>query len=319
MKNKIISDSPGYPVDTSFLTDFSQKDKPWDDHKSESVRVADLYNQNKFTKYSDRVSDCSNRLAFAITKANEAGECKLKLTGTQFCRVRHCPVCQWRRSLKWRGRFLEALPKIRLAYPSHRFIFATLTQRNCPISELRSNLIHLGESFVRLTRNKAWSVTGWVRSTEITRNSSTGEAHPHYHCLLMVPPVYFGRDYLSTAKWAEKWQKSLKVDYLPIVHFKAIKAHLEANLIEQVCHVLKYSVKPADLMADPNWLGELTTQVANTRAVATGGIFKKYLAEEKDDDNLINIKEDSEEEEIDQEEAELFFKFHHQHKKYTRV
>jgi hypothetical protein len=178
----------------------------------------------------------------------------------------------------------------------------------------------MGESFVRLTRNKAWNVAGWVRSTEITRNNSTGEAHPHYHCLLMVPPSYFsGQGYLSTAKWAEKWQKALKVDYLPLVHFKAIKAHLESNLIEQVCHVLKYSVKPAHLTADHTWLGELTTQLHKTRAVATGGVFKKYLAEEKDDDDLINIKEDSEEEEIDQEEAELFFKFHHDHKRYVRV
>ncbi|WP_253297333.1 protein rep, partial [Vibrio cholerae] len=55
----------------------------------------------------------------------ETGETRLRLRSAQFCRVRHCPVCQWRRSLTWQARIYHSLPKIVVDYPSSRWLFLT--------------------------------------------------------------------------------------------------------------------------------------------------------------------------------------------------
>lgn len=130
---------------------------------------------------------------------------------------------------------------------------------------------------------------------EVTR-SSTGEAHPHFHALLMVNPSYFKRGYLSQAKWTELWQASLRADYTPVVNIKVVKprpnaedspaAALAAGLLE----VLKYGVKESDLVADAAWLSELTRQLHKTRAVAVGGELKQFLSEDEPED-LINVDE----------------------------
>jgi plasmid rolling circle replication initiator protein Rep len=311
---------------TLFLTDLSAKDKSWDTHKSSSVGISQLYSKSGNDRYSSRIKGCSNRLEFAITKANELGETKLKLTGSQFCRVRHCSICQWRRSLKWRGRMFVATPKILAAYPSHRWLFLTLTIRNCELSELRSQLDHMNKSFAKLVKLKDFPAIGWIRSTEVTRGKDDS-AHPHFHCLLLVPSSYFkGNHYLSTAKWAKKWQKTLKVSYIPMTNLKAIRAHSDEDLANQICHTLKYAVKPEDLLGgddnnsvdDSVWLNELTTQLHKTRAVAIGGVIKDYLKEiDEDKDDLVHIKEiPDNEQEVDDNEPKLFFKYSRDHKRY---
>ncbi|MBE3060462.1 protein rep, partial [Klebsiella pneumoniae] len=44
-----------------------------------------------------------------------------------------------------------------------------------------------------------------------------------------------------------------------------------------VAETLKYSTKPADLVADPKWFLELTRQTHKRRFVATGGALKDVL------------------------------------------
>ena len=75
----------------------------------------------EFTKYASRIYDCSQILKFAPTPD------KLVLKHAFFCRVRYCPVCQWRRSLLWRAVMFQQLPAIKEKYPSYRWVFLTLT------------------------------------------------------------------------------------------------------------------------------------------------------------------------------------------------
>lgn len=303
---------------STFLTDLSPKDKPWDDHKAASQVVSDNYNQFGSSRYSSRVFQCSQLLDFALKSVpdQEHGEVKFRLAGANFCRVRFCPICQWRRSLKWRARFFESLPKILADFPTHRFIFATFTIRNVELLGLRDAIESMNIAWSKMVRRKAFPALGWVKSTEVTR-SKTGQAHPHFHCLLMVPSTYFNGDYyLPQSGWTAMWQKSMKLDYVPMVDIRAIKANSKESLADQVCHVLKYSVKVKDLTIDPYWLGKLTEQLHGTRAIALGGVFKKYLSEIEPDD-LIHIKEDDQEDlEIEVSDAHLLFSWHPKVKKY---
>ena len=301
-------------VDTPALGDLSEKDKVWDKHRANSDRVSEYYAKSPYRKYSQRITFCSELLGFKLAPDQAEGAYKLKLSAARFCRVRHCPLCQWRRSLMWKAKAYKVLPRVVQQYPKHRWLFLTLTVKNCPIQELRKALEWMNQSFKRLTKLKLWPGDGWVKSTEVTRGKDSS-AHPHFHCLLMVSASYFsGQDYLSQVKWAELWQRCLRIDYQPITHVRAIAKHHDPQVI--VPEILKYQVKESDLVADREWFLELTKQLHKTRAVAVGGVLRKYMKElEEEPEDLIGESNDPDE--VD--EGSLYFGWKRQQKKYRLV
>lgn len=274
------------------LTDVSPKDKPWDIHRLAAALISDSYLQSGFDRYSERIKQCSTLLEFALVANDQELFYKLKMA--HFCRHRHCTVCQWRRTLKWTAKFLQAMPKIQKDYPTHRYLLLTLTVKNCAIEDLRYTLDTMNQAWRRLIQRKAFPAEGFIKSVEVTK-AKDNLAHPHFHILLMVPSGYFGKSggYLSHEKWTELWRKSLKIEYSPVVDIKAIKPKDGSNLVGALKEVLKYSIKPEDLIDNVDWLAELTRQLHKTRAISLGGIFKKYISEDEPDD-LLNINETSE-------------------------
>lgn len=299
--------------DSWYLSDISPADKPWDIHRAESDEIAKLYGIVGYSRYSERIGDCSQRLTYAM-QANDDGELKLRLREAKFCRVRHCPVCQWRRQQMWRARFFKALPQVQAKYPTARWIFVTLTVKNCELTELRATLTRMNAAWKRLLLRKEFPALGFIKSVEVTRKPEDGTAHPHFHCLMLVPANYFTRGYISHAKWTELWQSCLKADYTPIVNVKVVKSTKgtsddspEASntaLLMAICETLKYAVKPSDLLADPQWLDELTKQLQKTRAISIGGCLKEFFSED-DPEDLINGE--IEEGEKTEDEATLDF------------
>lgn len=283
------------------LSDLSPKDKPWDKHRGYVSGLAALYSQLGESRYSERLLDCSRWLEFALM-ASDSGEITLKLFASRFCRFRHCPVCQWRRSLMWVARLSEALPKLLADHPSVHFVFLTLTVRNCEVQELRETLGKMNQAWKRLSLRKAFPALGFLKSVEVTRGLD-GSAHPHFHIMLVVPPSYFtGRLYLSQAKWSELWAKSLRVDYNPVVNVKKIKVRSDnplTGLIDAVRETCKYSVKPADLVKDKEWLSKITVELHKTRAVSVGGILRDYLSEDEPEDLITEVNSDNSEEVIE--------------------
>ena len=315
MINNILSVSAS--TDQTCLSDFSPGDKPWDVHAGERDQVRNLYLESGHP-YARRITDCSQWLDFALT-STDSDEVAFKLQDSKFCRVRHCPVCQWRRSLKWRAKFFQVLPQIREVYSTARFIFLTLTVKNCDLSDLRSQITIMNQAWGRLVKRKSFPALGWVRSLEVTK-SKDGSAHPHFHCLLMVPTGYFDSSggYLNQSEWSNLWQSALKINYTPIVNVKIVKPKLGVEgdgIAAAVCETLKYSVKPDDLVSDRNWLLGLTEQLHKVRAVAVGGVLKQYLADlEKEPDDLIHVDDDSI---AGIELGRLHFKWRYQTKQYT--
>jgi plasmid rolling circle replication initiator protein Rep len=274
-----------------YLSDLSPKDKPWDKHRHYADRAENIYRDTIFDRYAIRMDDCAKLLDFGLVNA-ENDEQRFRLLAARFCRVRHCPTCQWRRSLKWTGRLFNALPGITEKYPTHRWIFLTLTVKNCDLVDLRSTISDLNKAFARLTQRKIFPGDGWIKSVEITRNPTTGQAHPHLHVLALVPGGYFGgKSYVKHDRWREEWQQCLRVDYLPVVNVKAIKSKSseQDGLVKAICETLKYSVKEEDLVVSPEWLIELTKQLHKTRAVSVGGELRGLIKDESDDDDLVNI------------------------------
>jgi len=272
------------------LTEYSPNDAPWDTHRAQADDVGYIYaGAVEFERYAARMDACSGVLRFGWVDTPETGETRLRLKEAAFCRVRHCPVCQWRRSLMWQARFHQALPALVEANPKARWIFLTLTVRNCAITDLRDTLQHMNKSWQRLIKRSEFKpVLGWVRTTEVTRGAD-GTAHPHYHVLMMVPPsMLAGKNYVKHSRWVELWAETLRVEYAPNVDVRAVKA--KAPKAEQtqaeatatalqgaVKETLKYSTKPADMVEDEAWFLELTRQTHKLRFVATGGVLKNVL------------------------------------------
>ncbi len=170
------------------LSDISNIGKTWNKHKANAELVSNYYataDDNELNNYAWRIKLCSECLKFQVSPEETGGIFKVKLLDTKFCRVRHCPVCQWRRALMWKAKAYKILPQVVADYPKYRWLFITLTVKNCQIWELRTTLDGINKAFKRLTELKVWSsAKGWVKSVEVTKGRDGMSAHPHLHILL---------------------------------------------------------------------------------------------------------------------------------------
>jgi len=285
------------PTAPRFLDAYGRRETLWDTHRAQAQAVEGVYLGTQFDGLAGRIKGCSGYLGFAWADDPDSGESRLKLRAARFCRVRHCPVCQWRRSLMWQARFLRALPAIEASHPTARWLFLTLTVRNMPISELRASLQAMNKAWQRLIKRPefASAVQGWVRTTEVTRGKD-GSAHPHFHALLMVKPSYFSsKYYVKQERWAQLWQECARLDYQPSVRINAVKPKHgavgnESPLRRAVAETLKYAVKPGDMQGD--WLIELTRQVHKMRFIASGGVLKGVLREAEETERDLLLADD---------------------------
>ena len=213
----------------------------------------------------------------------------------------------------WKAKAYQVLPKIVEKYPTHRWLFVTFTQKNVPITELRQTLTDMNKGFKRMVERKAFPAIGWLRSTEVTRGRD-GNAHPHFHCLLMVPASYFSHGYMKQSEWVDLWRESMRLDYNPVMDVQAVKKGINPSSL--VPELLKYCTKESDMVADREWFLELTAQLHKMRAIATGGILKQYLRElEEDPEDLIGERDDESVEDF----GRLFFAWRSKTKRYQLV
>ncbi len=218
----------------------------------------------------------------------------------------------------WQARFLKVLPEVEAAYPTAKWVFLTLTVRNCEVHNLRKTIRSMSLAWQRLVKRPefASNVIGWIRATEVTRGVQ-GDAHPHFHCLLMVRPGYFGRPYVTQARWTELWQECARLDYTPIVDIRVIRDRHGTGepLRRAIAETVKYTVKPDDLVADREWLLELTAQTHKLRFINSGGLLKNVLRELEAEFNedLLLLDEDG-----DAGEPEIFFEWRRAIRRYVR-
>lgn len=305
------------------LSLLSKRDEVWDNHRTDTHHVSDIYAKNQdFVRYHKRMSACSPYLDFAID--SQKG---LKLKRSFFCHVRNCPVCQWRKSLYWKAMMYKTYDKIKDDFAGHRWLFLTLTVKNCHISDLRATIKQMSGSFKKLTKRKEFAnVVGFVRTTEVTRDKKNPytHAHPHFHLMLLVKPDYFKKlNYVTHEKWVVAWQECLKSSYAPNIDIRAVRSKSDDdNLRDVIAETLKYAVKPSDMIFDNtkqshDWFFEYTKQVHKMRFVNTGGVLKDALKAEKDitDDDMIALSDDADTDD-DTDKRLLSFSYYPTKRKY---
>lgn len=291
------------------LKDYSStgKERPWKLHKQENLQLVKIYktarekNINLIT--DSRLFDlehCADTLLFA-----ENAEGKKKLKSANFCRLRLCPMCQWRRSLKMFGQVQTITDKILERDKSTRFLFATFTVKNVDAENLETCINILNNKFLYLvSRNKTFApakklkqnLLGYLKAVEVTYNTKDKTYHPHLHVIFAVKSTFFKnkQNYMTKKEWIELWQQALGVDYKPQTDIRAIKT----NTGKAIAEVAKYPVKTAPILSLPDdeaveVLKTLTLSLNKKRFVSYGGIFKTVkqelkLADIEIDKDLVN-------------------------------
>lgn len=270
---------PEAPQDAEVLHDVGPKGRvmPWHRTKEQTQIVAMAFrlmdpNVVPFT-VAERIEHCADELHF-----EKDTEGRLRLKKAHFCRVRLCPMCQWRRALKYYGQMRQIVEWLREqraqqhAKP-YEWVLLTLTTKNVPGSELSQELTAQAEAWGRLTKRKEWraAIQGALRTTEITYNARENTYHPHMHCMLAVMPSYFtGRTYISQERWRALWASAARLGYDPSVDVRRVKS-IEGGVAE----VAKYATKPSDYIRTSD-VDAMVDTLETLHLACTGRRFAAY-------------------------------------------
>ena len=260
---------------------------PWETKKCKNEKLSASYKRLKMYSKASRVAQCSSYLEFRRYVEDNS----LKLQLANFCKVRLCPMCSWRRSLKVYGQMTKVLSQIG---PEYDFRFLTLTIKNCYGKDLVATLDELYSALDRFFKLKVIknTFTGWFRALEVTYNPRTGQFHPHFHIVLCSKSLYYKKHYMKQDDFVQLWKQSLRVDYTPIVDIRRF------NGKKGVVEATKYTVKDNDYILESEALtdkmvGILDGALANRRLIAYGGllkdIHKKLNLGDAIDGDLLNI------------------------------
>lgn len=277
--------------------------RPWREKKLDSLTYSEYLEILNFKK-AHNVKDCGETLEFVKTKDG-----RLKLYRTWFCHSRLCPLCAWRYSIKNSYEVSKILDTAKNNNEKIEFLFLTLTLKNVDLKALKGTIKTVHNAFHKLLQYKRVSsvVQGYIRSTEITINKQTNQAHPHVHAVLVVPKGYARRKqlkrYIDVNEWQALWRKALKVDYDPIVNIQKIKSRkrkgkkAEKSELAAAKETAKYQVKSSDYITgdrqrDLLYIEHLEQALANTRQFGFGGVLKDIrhdLKLDEKEDDLINV------------------------------
>lgn len=303
------------------------RERPWRAYKMANEYLSMAYesiNQNK----AERLKWCCKTIEADVRK--DTGEL-VRIVGFSSCRVRLCPLCSWRRSLKnfWNTisivKWLKSNEN-RSEVGKFSYIFITLTIKNCRGDALSGTIDDLFSAVKRLYERKeikkAW--VGMVRNLEVTHNVNPESKdfdtfHPHFHMIAAVRPSYFkSRDYISQKRLQALWKECLRVDYDPVVDIRRVKSRASpegedasgCDAAKAVAECSKYAAKAADYIIPDDW--DLTVETVRLldaaldrrRLINYSGIFRevkqKLQLEDCEDGDLVKVGE-----EIIEDDSEL--------------
>ena len=287
------------------------EEKPWKKHKINSLKLHGLYEKalikDNYLITESRMKnleECGNNLLFSVNDKNEK-----KFKSAYFCRLRTCPICNWRKSLKMFGQTNKIANKILEQNSSTRFLFVTFTVKNCPAEKLEETINLMNKGFKDLTnKNRKISCSakfknnmlGYIRAIEVTYNQEKNTYHPHIHCLFAVKAQYFTKGYIKKSDWQYIWGECCNTEYEPIVNVKTIKN----STSKAVAEVAKYPVKMDEIANYDNEKKAIQALIVFTkilkgrRLITFGGVFAKTRKLLKLDDietgDLINLEDEKE-------------------------
>lgn len=224
----------------------------------------------------------------------------MRLVYANSCKVRLCPACAWRRSLKIFKVNKEIFNYIKSKEKTAKFIFLTLTLKNCYADELEQTIDLMLNAFNKMTRRKvikqAWR--GYIRTLEINYTQESNTFHPHLHILILTSKNYFNKGiYLKTEDYANLFGEICGVNYTPITY-------VELANKKSLAEISKYCTKFSNIFKINNQktfdyvVQILDTAFNNRRTISYGFLFKDIKKQLKLSDEITdkeNVEDDIEE------------------------
>lgn len=264
---------------------------------AEKVNIAQMLQRDR---RSEHIQVCGSMLQFLKERNLVSEEIRRRLVKGNFCKYRFCPMCQWRMARKVCREVLGRLRTIDEQHNGVALLFLTLTIKNEPLTELNRTIKHLSQAFQRLQQSKKYksAVLGSIRAIEfLGDNTEAGECHPHFHCLLVVNKSYFkSRDYINFEEWTNLWQRSLRVNYRPVINVQRVKPKGKMSaIVAAALEVVKYSVTSSDLeKLTREDFQELDRQTRNIRQYNYSGELKdaEPTFDDAEDESLWELLEE---------------------------
>lgn len=312
----------------SFLFQISETER-FDKLKLHSSWVAPVLDPDNLMGWRSRMTSCAEHLVFAQMIDMQTGEVKLKLREAHFCRVRLCPVCQWRRALRWRAEFSGHVKKLddQGLLDGKRWMMITLTVRNCHVTELRKTLQSMSKAWTRLikTVDRSFPVHGFVRAMEAGYAMNQYPAlnvHPHYHALLLMDKDFA----LGSWELLPLWQKAMRDESISQVEIHPIipkgNEAAENSIHYAANEVLKYSLKPLVALDAPvGWLSIYAQEVIKLRFLGVGGLIKGAFSRKEGEESDNDLIFTGEEKEAlgDNEALKLNYRYHKEFNHYVQA
>jgi len=278
---------------------------PWAERRRKAVDLAQIYDYAGYRDYAERVGSCATWLQF-----NGMFDGSKTLSAANFCQLRLCPMCMARRAKKAVCKLSQVMNAVQAAHGC-RYIFLTLTVRNCAGTDLSATMGLLTKGWYRLVDQRAVdrAVKGWYRAIETTRNTEEGSEfygtfHPHIHAVLAVMPEYFEENsplYITQLEWRRRWAQAARLDYDPSVDIRATYKRCGSDTDDSASYsatveAAKYATKDKDYI-DPRLSMEEAAEVVTVytealrrrRLTAFGG----WLKEEARRQNVDHMEDDS--------------------------
>lgn len=284
----------------------SGKDRRWRERKLQAGQLAKAFEVLGFKKFRDTYQ-CAN-----VIRSVQRPDGTYRVKEAYFCKDKLCPICSWRRSMKYSTQTQLIMDEALKREPKARFIFLTLSARNVWNGhELDNAMSELTAGFSRLFQRAKVkrNLIGWVRASEVTVSDDPekpewrGSYNQHIHVLLMLRPAYFkGGQYIAVKEWQKMWQQSLRVDYTPIVDVRTVKPKKKGgDLRSAVLETAKYPVKPIKIDFSEESLkqvNDLHVGLAGKRQLAYGGLLREIkkelgLEDVETSDDLVHVDEET--------------------------
>lgn len=218
-----------------------------------------------------KIHYCLDQVGFQLIQDDDE-HLDVRIVSGTFCRLRWCPVCQWRKSRLLFRQNILVYDWIQ-QQSKHFFQFLTITVPNVPLAELRATCRKMSacwNKFLTYAGRKGFDFDGGYKALEITYNPVADTFHPHYHVILSTPAGHWLPD---ISEFTDLWSACYGCHCFLSINAVRSGAGEAGSVVAEVSkYIVKYkSFEHFDWSRFP----ELASAVFGLRFTSSFGIWKQ--------------------------------------------
>jgi plasmid rolling circle replication initiator protein Rep len=202
--------------------------KVWQNLKTRSELLSTRL-QKVAPKYAERMRDCCSKIKFL-----ECPNGYMRFKDARFCRVRGCPMCEWRRSRYVAKVVCRASVATLEQYPKLHPILFHFPFLECDANQIKQSLNTLKMGWGKLSSLKLWKAKckSHVCLTAINLVPDTQKISISMHCIAFMPSSFWtGASRTSQKMLSQTWQESLRVPTKLKATYKQFDSNYRVNQI----------------------------------------------------------------------------------------